>query len=214
VAGANESDAHATGVNLDRDFSVDRWEDLAGVREGDVCPRCQTGTLQVGRSIEVGHTFQLGTRYSEPLKATFLDEDGTEKPFVMGCYGIGVSRIVASVVEQHHDDKGIAWPAHLAPYQVVVIPTNMDQDDVVATGERIYGELRDAGIEVVLDDRDERAGVKFTDAELIGYPLALVVGKRGVAAGVIEAKLRASGEQRELPLDAAAAAVPGILAEL
>ena len=213
VAGANEPDQHATGVNEGRDFSVDRWEDLAGVREGDTCPRCQTGTLRLGRSIEVGHTFQLGTKYSVPLKATFLDEDGTEKPFVMGCYGIGVSRIVASVVEQHHDEQGITWPKHLAPYEVVVIPTNMDQDDVVATGERIYAELREAGIEVVLDDRDERAGVKFTDAELIGYPLAIVVGKRGLANGVVEAKLRASGEKREIPVDEAVAGTPGLLAE-
>ena len=213
VAGANEPDAHATGVNLDRDFSVDRWEDLSGVKEGDVCPRCHEGTLNVGRSIEVGHTFQLGSRYSEPLEATFLDEDGTERPFMMGCYGIGVSRIVSAVVEQHNDEQGIAWPKAVAPYAVVVIPTNMDQDDVVETAERLYETLGEAGVEVVLDDRDERAGVKFADAELIGYPLALVVGKKGLANGVVEAKFRHSGERREVAVDEAAAAVPGLLAE-
>ncbi|HEX6208453.1 MAG TPA: proline--tRNA ligase [Actinomycetota bacterium] len=213
VAGANEPDAHVTGVNLDRDFAVDRWEDLSGVKEGDVCPRCHEGTLMLGRSIEVGHTFQLGTRYSDPLEATFVDEDGSERPFLMGCYGIGVSRIISAVVEQHLDEKGIAWPRAIAPYDVVLIPTNMDDEQVVAVAERLYGELTEAGIEVVIDDRDERAGVKFTDAELIGYPVAVVVGKRGIEAGALEVRFRATGDQREVPLNDAAAALPGLVAE-
>lgn len=213
VSGANKADMHATGVNLDRDFTVDRWEDLSAVREGDVCPRCESGTLRIGRSIEVGHTFQLGTRYSEPLKATFLDEDGTEKPFVMGCYGLGVSRVIAAVVEQHHDEAGIVWPKAVAPYHAVLIPTNMDEDEVVRTAEDLYGQLRGWGIEVVLDDRDERAGVKFTDAELIGYPLAVVVGKRGLANGVVEVKLRATGDRREVSVGEARDGIQGALAE-
>jgi len=213
VAGANKPDAHATGVNLDRDFTVDRWEDVAAVREGDRCPRCHEGTLRVGRSIEVGHTFQLGTRYSEPLDATFVDEDGAEKHFMMGCYGIGVSRIISAVVEQHRDEQGIAWPRAVAPYQVVVIPTNMDQEEVVSVAEELYAGLVAGGVEVVIDDRDERAGVKFTDAELIGYPVAVVVGKRGLEAGSLEVRLRATGEQREVPVEDAAAALPGLVAE-
>ena len=211
VAGANEPDAHATGVNPGRDFRVDRWEEVATVHEGDRCPRCETGTLRMGRSIEVGHTFQLGTKYSDPLKARFLDEDGVEKPFVMGCYGIGVSRIVASVVEQHNDDAGIVWPKAVAPFQVVVIPTNMDQPEVVEAAERLYGELGAGGIEAVIDDRDARAGVKFADADLIGYPVQVVVGKKGLERGVIELKLRASGERSEVAPEGAAAGVRGLL---
>ena len=213
VAGANKPDAHATGVNLERDFTVDRWEDVAAVREGDRCPRCEAGTLRVGRSIEVGHTFQLGTRYSEPLGATFVDEDGAEKPFIMGCYGIGVSRIISAVVEQHLDEQGIAWPRAVAPYHVVVVPTNMDDEGVVSVAERLYADLAASGVEVLLDDRDERAGVKFTDAELIGYPVAVVVGKRGLEAGTLEVRIRATGEQREIPVEGAAAALPDLVAE-
>ncbi|HWC31650.1 MAG TPA: proline--tRNA ligase, partial [Actinomycetota bacterium] len=201
VAGANRRDAHTTGVTLGRDFDVDRWEDVAGVLPGDRCPRCDTGTLEIDRAIEVGHTFQLGTRYSEPLKATFVDEDGIERPFVMGCYGIGVSRIVASVAEQHHDEAGLAWPRALAPFEVLVVPTNMDRGDVVDAAERIYEELRARDTEVALDDRAASAGVKFADADLVGYPLQVVVGARGLERGVVEVKVRSSGDRRELPLE-------------
>ncbi|HZA60685.1 MAG TPA: His/Gly/Thr/Pro-type tRNA ligase C-terminal domain-containing protein, partial [Actinomycetota bacterium] len=207
VAGANRVDAHATGVNVDRDFRVDRWEDVSGVHEGDTCPRCERGTLRMGRSIEVGHTFQLGTKYSEPLKAMFLDEDGLEKPFVMGCYGIGVSRIVASVVEQHNDEHGIVWPKAVAPFDAVVISTNMDDAGVVEAAEQTFTELRDGGLEVVLDDRDARAGVKFADADLIGYPVQVVVGKKGLDRGMLELKLRATGDRSDAPFDRAVAAV-------
>jgi prolyl-tRNA synthetase len=209
VAGANRSDAHATGVTLDRDFSVDRWEDLAAVREGDVCPRCETGTLRMGRSIEVGHTFQLGTRYSDPLKATFVDEDGIERPFQMG-----VSRIIAAVAEQHNDDGGLTWPRVLAPFEVVVIPTNMDQEEVVQAAERIYADLLDVGVEVVLDDRPASAGVKFADADLIGYPVQAVVGKRGLAEGRVDTKLRATGDRGSVASEGAAAAIRQLLADL
>lgn len=210
VTGANRVDHHVTGANLGRDFRVDRWEDLSRVREGDPCPRCG-GTLRVGRSIEVGHCFQLGTRYSVPLGATFVDEDGSPRPFVMGCYGIGVSRIVAAVVEQHHDDAGIAWPKALAPYHVVVVPINMDRPDVVEEAERIYGRLAELRVEVVIDDRDASAGVKFADADLMGFPVQVVVGQRGIAGGVADVKLRATGERSPAPLADAARAATDLL---
>jgi prolyl-tRNA synthetase len=213
VTGANEADAHTIGVNEGRDFSVDRWEDLAEVREGDRCPRCGVGTLRMGRSIEVGHTFQLATRYSEPLKTTFVDEDGIERPFQMGCYGIGVSRVIAAVAEQHSDDGGLRWPKAVAPFHAVVVATNMDQRDVVEAAERTYQELKDVGIDSVLDDREVSAGVKFADADLIGYPLQVVVGKRGLDSGTVDVKMRATGDRRELPVQGMAAAARELLAE-
>ncbi len=213
VAGANQPDAHTTGVTLDRDFTVDRWEEVARTREGDTCPRCHEGELRIGRSIEVGHTFQLGTKYSDPLKATFLDEDGTARPFVMGCYGIGVSRIVAAVAEQHNDENGLAWPTAVAPFHVVVVPTNMDQPAVVDQAERLYRELGEQGLEVIIDDRAARGGVKFADADLIGYPLQVVVGARGLERDIAEVKVRATGERREVPLGDAAGSVASLAAQ-
>jgi prolyl-tRNA synthetase len=210
VVGANRLDHHATGANPGRDFRVDRWEDVSAAREGDPCPRCGAA-LAVERSIEVGHTFQLGTRYSEPLRAGFAAEDGSWRPFVMGCYGIGVSRVVASVVEQHRDDAGIAWPRALAPYEVVVIATNLDREDVVAAAEGVYRALQGLGIETVLDDRPESAGVRFADADLIGLPVQVVVGRRGLAEGVADLKIRATGERSRAPLSDAAPAAAELL---
>ncbi len=210
VTGANEPDRHVTGANLDRDFRVDRWEDLVEFREGDACP-IDGGSLRLGRSIVVAHNYQLGTKYSAPLEATFQDEDGTQKPYEMGCYGIGISRILAAVVEQHHDDEGIVWPKHLAPFQVVVILANADDDAVRREGERIHDELAGGGVEVVLDDRDERAGVKFADADLIGYPVQVTVGKRGLAAGSVDLKLRATGERSHATIGDAVQAVEHLL---
>jgi prolyl-tRNA synthetase len=194
ITGANVVDHHVTGANVDRDFRVDRWEDVSRVRQGDPCPRCG-GRLQLSRGIVVGHTYQLGTRYSKPLKATFVDEDGTEQPYQMGCYGIGLTRIVASAVEQASDEHGMKWPKALAPYDAVVIPTNMDQPEVVEAADHIYRELGVAGLEAVLDDREVTAGVKFADADLIGYPVQVVIGKRGIQAGTVDLKLRATGER-------------------
>jgi prolyl-tRNA synthetase len=196
VTGANKPDHHVTGANVDRDFQVDRWEDLARIKEGDPCPRCR-GPLRIGRAIEVGHCFQLGTRYSVPLKATFVDEDGTEQPYLMGCYGIGVSRIIAAVAEQFNDEAGLRWPKAVAPYHAVVIPTNMDQDEVIEAAERLYAELGERGLEVVIDDRDATAGVKFADADLIGYPLQVVIGKRGIEAGTVDLKVRSTGQRSQ-----------------
>ncbi len=211
VTGANKADHHVSGCVLGRDFSVDLWEDLATVSEGDRCPN-DGGALHIGRSIEVGHTFQLGTRYSESLKASFVDEDGLEKPFLMGCYGIGISRIVAAVAEQHHDEQGLAWPKAVAPYEVCVIVANRDHEVAVAEGERIYRELSERGVQVVIDDRDQSAGVKFADADLVGYPVQVVVGKRGVDNGTADLKLRATSERSQAPLEAAAQAAVDLLA--
>ncbi|MBA3691676.1 MAG: proline--tRNA ligase, partial [Actinobacteria bacterium] len=211
VTGANRPDTHVTGANLERDFRVDRWEDLVEIREGDRCP-VDGGELQIGRSIVVGHIYQLGLRYSAPLEATFQDEDGTQKPLVMGSYGIGISRVMAAVVEQYHDEGGIRWPRALAPFEIVVILANPDEDAVRAHAERLYEELGARGVEVALDDRAERAGVKFADADLIGYPVQVVVGKRGLERGEVELKLRSTGDRSSAPLDLAAEAAVALLA--
>ena len=211
VTGANRTDAHVTGATLDRDFRVDRWEDLVEIREGDRCP-VDGGELEVGRSIVVGHIYQLGLRYSAPLGSTFQDEDGTSKPIVMGSYGIGISRIMAAVVEQYHDESGIRWPKALAPFQVVVILANADEDAVRTEAGRIHEELSARGVEAVLDDRAERAGVKFADADLIGYPLQVVVGKKSLDRGECEFKLRSTGARSTSPLAGAAEAAAALLA--
>lgn len=211
VTGANRSDLHVTGANVDRDFRIDRYEDLVDIREGDRCP-VDGGELHIGRSIVVGHIYQLGLTFSEPLQTSFLDEDGTQKLYVMGSYGIGISRIMAAVAEQYHDDDGLRWPKALAPYEVCVILANQDVPDVTSHAERIYAELIAQGVEAVLDDRDERAGVKFADADLIGYPVQVTVGKRGLEAGTVDLKLRATGERTAAPLEGATEAVRALLA--
>ena len=211
VTGSNRADHHVTGANVERDFRVDRWDDLVEFRDGDACP-VDGGKLHEGRSIVVGHIFQLGTKYSAPLGATFQDEDGTQKPYQMGCYGIGINRILAVIVEQHHDEQGITWPKHMAPFQVAVILANADDEPVRAEAERIYTELLARGVDAVLDDRDERAGVKFADADLIGYPVHVTVGKRGLGEGSVDLKLRATGERSHATLDGAVQAVVDLLA--
>jgi prolyl-tRNA synthetase len=210
ATGANRPDVHVTGANLDRDFRVDRWEDLVQFRDGDRCP-VDGGRLETARSIVVGHIYQLGTYYSEPLAATFQDEDGSQKPFVMGSYGIGITRIMAAVVEQRHDDAGMVWPRQLAPFEVVVIMANADVPRVAEEAERIRGELEDRGIEAILDDREERAGVKFADADLIGYPVQVVVGARGIDQGTVDLKLRATAQRSSAPLADAVRAAADLL---
>jgi prolyl-tRNA synthetase len=211
VTGANRLDRHVTGANVDRDFRVDRWEDVATFRPGDPCP-LDGGRLQLARGIVLGHTYQLGTRYSKPLGATFVDEDGTDRFYEMGCYGIGLSRIVAAAAEQYHDEQGLRWPRALAPYAVVVVAANMDHPTVAETAERIYTELQEAGIDVLIDDREVGAGVKFADADLIGIPVQVVVGKRGIEAGTVDLKARATGERSQAPVESAGAAVRNLLA--
>ena len=202
VVGANEADAHLTGVNLDRDFKPAAQGDYRTVVAGDACARCEGGHLRAYRGVEVGQVFFLGTKYSKPMGVTFLDVDGQEKAAVMGTYGIGVTRIVAAAIEQHHDKDGIVWPVPLAPYEVAVLELQQDDDNVIAAAKRIYEELGAAGIDVLYDDRDERAGVKFKDADLIGIPFRIAVGKKGIAEGVVELKRRNGAEVRKLKLDA------------
>jgi prolyl-tRNA synthetase len=210
VAGANEADRHATGVNTPRDFRVDRWEDVVALRDGDRCPNCG-GSLHVARGIVLGHIYQLGTHYSGPLGARFIDEDGSEKPYLMGSYGIGISRILAAAVEQFHDDAGLTLPKTFAPFHVDVVIANRDDERVVQEAERLYTELRERGVAVVLDDREVAAGVKFNDADLVGYPVQVVVGKRGIDAGTVDLKLRATGERSTAPLSEATGAVVDLL---
>jgi prolyl-tRNA synthetase len=209
VTGANEEDYHVRHAVLGRDFHVDLWADLVGVVSGDPCPRCGSD-LSVDRGIEVGHVFQLGTKYSEALDARYTDDAGADHPMTMGCYGIGVSRIVTAVVEEHHDEQGIAWPEALAPYRVhlVALPGKGDTAEAVrAAADSLYDDLRAAGVSVLYDDRDSSPGVKFADADLLGMPVRVTVGAKGLARGVIERRSRATGEQDELPVADAVAAL-------
>jgi len=207
VVGANEADAHLTGVNLERDFTPTACGDYRAAAAGDACARCDTGHLKAYRGIEVGQVFFLGTKYSKPMGVTFLDAEGKDTPCEMGCYGIGVTRIVAAAIEQSHDKDGIVWPVPLAPYEVAVLDLQQDDQNVVATATRIYDGLTAAGVEVLYDDRNERAGVKFKDADLIGLPFRIAVGKKGLAEGVVEVKRRNSAEVRKMKIDEVVQAV-------
>ena len=199
AVGANEDGFHYLGARLGSDFAVDEWADLCLVKEGDSCPECGK-PLHSARGIEVSQIFQLGTKYSETMGATFMAEDGTEQPFIMGCYGVGVTRLMAAIIEQCHDDKGIYWPMSVAPAHVCIIPLTVGDDVVEPVAQQIAEELSSIGFEVAIDDRKERAGVKFNDADLIGWPLQVVVGKRGVEAGNVEVKLRRTGERKDVSL--------------
>jgi prolyl-tRNA synthetase len=198
TCGANEDGFHYKGVNFGRDLPDPETVDLRNVVAGDPTPG-GTGTLSIARGIEVGHIFQLGTKYSEAMKATVQAPDATNQVMQMGCYGIGVTRIVGAAIEQNHDDNGIIWPGPLAPFDVVLVPINMHRsDDVREAAEALYTELTEAGLEVLLDDRDARPGVKFADAELIGIPHRVVVGDRGLAKGELEYRHRRDTESRDL----------------
>ena len=214
VVGANQADTHLKGVNLDRDFKASACGAYRTAVAGDACARCAGGHLVAHRGIEVGQVFFLGTKYSKPMGVTFLDVDGLEKPAQMGCYGIGVTRIVAAAIEQNHDKDGIVWPVPLAPYEVTILELQQDDDNVIATSKRLYEELSAAGIDVLYDDRDERAGVKFKDADLIGIPFRIAVGKKGVAEGVVELKRRSGSEVRKIKIsEVAPLVVAEVLAE-
>jgi prolyl-tRNA synthetase len=185
TTGANKDDHHLRGVDIARDIAVDEWLEIRTVEAGEGCPRCEQGTLEIFKGMEIGHIFKLGTKYSESMGATVLTQDGKSVPIIMGSYGIGVERIITAAVEQQHDEDGIVWPKSLAPFDVVVTITNMKQDDLRAAGEQLYSELQQVGFEVLLDDRDERAGVKFKDADLIGIPYRVTIGKKA-ADGIVE----------------------------
>jgi prolyl-tRNA synthetase len=199
VTGANLKGAHRINVNIDRDFKIDAFGDIRMVKDGDLCPRCD-GRLRVYKGIEVGHVFKLGTKYSETLKAAYLDENGKEKLMVMGCYGIGVGRTVAASIEQNHDENGIIWPMPIAPFQAMALSLNMKNTDVVNASENIYQKLRESNIEVLLDDRDERPGIKFKDADLIGIPIQIIIGEKNLKDGNVEIKIRKDGKRIIAPL--------------
>lgn len=192
VTGANKKDRHLTGVVPGRDFNVGEWADLRNITEEDKCPRCGAD-INIKNAIEIGHTFKLGTKYSEPLEARYLDSDGKENTIVMGCYGIGVNRILASLVETSYDKDGIIWPVALSPYEVVVIPVKRDDEELMREAEAIYDALISAGIDAILDDRDRSPGIKFKDADLIGFPYQVVVGRKALDQGKVELKERAGG---------------------
>lgn len=199
VVGANIADMHRVGVNPGRDFEVDEYVDLRQAEAGDGCPRCE-GVLQSWRGIEVGHVFKLGTKYSKALGATVLNREGKDIPLVMGCYGIGIGRTVAAAIEQNHDENGVIFPMPIAPFQVIITLLNAKDDQVVSVGNELYSTLLDAGVEVVLDDRDERPGSKFKDADLIGVPIRVTVGGRALKEGVFEVQLRGDSERQMMPV--------------
>jgi len=213
VVGGNAVDVHLTGVNLERDFTVSQFADLRQAVAGDPCPRCDGGRFESWRGIEVGHIFKLGTKYSEAMNATVLDAEGKARPLVMGCYGIGAGRTVAAAIEQNHDEYGMILPMPLAPFQVLVTMLNPKDDQVREAAEKLYQQLLDLGIEVLLDDRDERPGIKFKDADLIGIPLRVTVGARNLKEGNVELKARAGGEMVLVALDAVATQLQQRIAE-
>ena len=200
VMGANREDYHVKNVNIGRDFKVNDFVDLRAVKEDDVCPRCRSA-IRFARGIEVGHVFKLGTKYSKAMGARYLDKNGQEQIIVMGCYGIGIGRTVAACIEQNYDDQGIIWPMALAPYQVIITPVNVKDEALLRTAEELYLKLAATGVDVLLDDRDERAGVKFMDADLIGIPLRVTIGPKRLAEGRVEVRLRRSGEVQIISLE-------------
>ncbi len=212
TTGANEDDWHYRGVSVERDINVDQWTDLREVSAGEACFNCST-TLEQIRCVEAGHIFKLGTEYSEAFGVSVSDSDGKQRPVVMGSYGIGIGRNMATVAETHYDDKGILWPVSIAPYEAVVTVLKLDAE-TLAAAESLYEALRSRGVDVLLDDRDARAGVKFADAELIGIPYRITVGPRGLADGEVELAVRATGEDKRLGVDVAAETVAdAIIAE-
>jgi prolyl-tRNA synthetase len=200
TTGANKDDHHLRGVNLERDIQVDEWADLRTVTSGEACPHCEAGVLEVFKAMEIGHIFKLGTKYSESMGATVLTKDGKPVPIMMGSYGIGVERIITAAVEQNHDDNGIIWPRTLAPFHVVVTITNVKDEKLREAGNELYRDLQNAGLDVLLDDRDERAGVKFKDADLIGIPYRITLGKK-LADGMVELFDRRTKQSEDAKLD-------------
>ncbi|HEV7398585.1 MAG TPA: proline--tRNA ligase [Pyrinomonadaceae bacterium] len=209
TTGANKDDHHLRGVSLDRDIAVDRWVDLRTVASGEACPRCDTGTLEVFKAMEIGHIFKLGTKYSESMGATVLNQDGKEVPIIMGSYGIGVERIITAAVEQNHDSDGIIWPRSISPFDAVITITNMKQDELRKAGEDLYRDLQRAGLGVLLDDRDERAGVKFKDADLIGIPYRITLGKK-ISEGLVELFDRRTKKTEDVKLSEVVALVQSL----
>jgi prolyl-tRNA synthetase len=210
--GANTDDVHLRGVSVERDINVGTWADLREVAAGEPCVRCGS-PLEIVRAIEVGHIFKLGDRYARALGVEVLDPDGRLTPVIMGSYGIGVERAMAAIVETHHDERGIVWPVSVAPFQAAVVPAQSDDEDVAKAAEGVYAALRSAGVETVIDDRRERAGVKFRDVELTGIPFRVTIGRRSLAEGAAEINTRATGETSKIALDEVAAHIESLLAK-
>ena len=206
TTGANVDDQHLEGVDMDRDVTVDHWVDVRGILDGEACATCGE-PLRVVRCIEAGHIFKLGRKYAEAMKVTVLDGEGVNRVPTMGAYGIGVGRAMATVAETHHDEHGLLWPMSIAPYEVVLTVVKVDHDESMAVAERLYDELRAAGVDVLLDDRDGRPGVKFADAELVGIPLRVAIGPRGLDNGQLEFTVRSNGEKVDVPIDEVVARV-------
>jgi len=198
VTGANEADMHLIHVDQERDFTPSAFADIRLAVQGDACPRCGVGRLESHRGIEVGQVFYLGTKYSEKMGATYLDADGRERPIEMGCYGIGISRLVAAAIEQNHDANGIIWPLSIAPFHVLLLPINYKEQKLREAAEQLYQDLQNQHVEVLLDDRDERPGVKFKDADLIGIPLRVTIGVKGLEKGIVELRRRRDGKTDEI----------------
>jgi prolyl-tRNA synthetase len=213
VTGANEANAHYIEVDQERDFTPTAFADIRLALSGDYCPRCDQGRLEAHRGIEVGQVFYLGKKYSELMGATYLDAEGRERPIEMGCYGIGISRLVAATVEQNHDDNGIIWPLSIAPFQVLLLPINYNDKPTGEAADLLYGELRQRGLEVLLDDRDERAGVKFKDGDLIGIPLRITIGAKGLQKGTLELRWRREGKSIDIPVTGAAQTIHSYLSK-
>ena len=197
VVGANKRDYHYKNVNVD-DFKADIISDIRNVKEGDMCPKCAS-KLKFKKGIEIGNTFKLGTKYSENLNLTYTDTDNTLKPVVMGCYGIGIGRCLSAIVEQNNDEKGIIWPMNIAPYKVAIVIVDTNNEEQVEAANHLYKEFKDIGIDVLLDDRKERAGVKFNDMDLIGIPIRITIGKK-IDEHICELKLRNSDNVDEISI--------------
>jgi prolyl-tRNA synthetase len=214
VTGANKVDTHFTGVQVKRDLKISQFGDLRRITANDPCPKCDEGKYKVRRGIEVGHIFILGTKYSEAMKAAYLDNNGKERSMVMGCYGIGVGRTAAASIEQNHDEKGIVWPRNLAPFEVIIIPVNFKNDNLKNTCESLYTQLKKMGVEVILDDRQDRLGGKLKDADLIGIPLQIIVGPKNLEEGKVEIKIRKTQESQLHAYPQIVDDIPNILNDL
>jgi prolyl-tRNA synthetase len=213
VTGANEKDVHYKNVNVGRDFHVEGFYDLRNAKEGDSCCRCASN-YKSAKGIEVGHIFMLGTKYSEAMGAYYRDDKGMLKPIIMGCYGIGIGRIAAASIEQNHDDKGIIWPIQIAPFEVIIIPINTNDEGVIKYSNKLYEDLVNLGIKVLIDDREERVGVKFNDAELIGFPLRINIGRKSLEKGEIELNVRKSNKTINIKVDEAKDHIKRVIEEL
>lgn len=194
VVGGNKEDLHILNANIDRDFKVDSFSDFRNATEGDLCPECKKGAFEITKGIEVGHIFKLGTKYSKSMNCVYLDKNGKPQHMIMGCYGIGIGRTAAAAIEQNHDENGIIWPVEIAPFEVVVVPINTNEEEVNVVSQNIYNTLIAEGVDAAIDDRNERAGVKFNDADLIGYPVRVNVGKKTLGEGCVEIFIRKTGE--------------------